>query len=308
VLGFLDPTFFAGGALPLRPELSYKVIGETIAEPLGMDVTAAALGIYRIANAHMADGIRLVSVNRGHDPREFTLVPLGGAGGLHAAALASELDIQRVLVPRYPGVLAAAGLLAAPIAHEVSGAFHAPLASTDLGAVRTLLGELNSRAEALMQAEHIEGLARERRILADVGYVGQSHFIEVPFELEAADPLGALYQAFEAAHERINGHKTGAPAKIVNLRTVHFARLPTVALGGRPGAAPGTSQKAVRLVHFANQEAAVATVIHQRALLAAGEAILGPAVIEQEDSTTLVPPGWCAQVVGGAALLMEMMA
>ena len=305
VLGYLDPAFFAGGALPLAPELSHQVIEETIARPLGIDVTAAALGIYRIANAHMADGIRLVSVNRGHDPREFTLMPLGGAGGLHAAALASELDIRRVLVPRYPGVLAAAGLLAAPIAHEVSGAFHAPIASTDLAAVHALLEELDARADALMQAEHIEGLARERRILADVGYVGQSHFIEVPFDLEAADPLGALYQAFEAAHERINGHKTGSAAKIVNLRTVHIARLPKVALGGTPAPLAGCSRTSVRAVHFSNQEAACETAIHQRARLAAGEVVPGPAVIEQEDSTTLVPPGWRARVVAGAALLME---
>ena len=305
VLGYLDPRFFAGGALHLQPELSHQVIDRTIAGPLGIGVTAAALGIYRIANAHMADGIRLVSVNRGHDPRDFTLVPLGGAGGLHATALAVELDIRRVLVPRYPGVLAAAGLLAAPISHEVSGAFHAALAATDLGAVRALLGELDARADALMRAERIEGLMRERRVLADVGYVGQSHFIEVPLDLEAADPLAALYGAFESAHERINGHKTGSPAKIVNLRTVHIARLPKVALGGTPGATPGQSQKTLRLVHFPDRQAACKTAIHDRGRLAAGETILGPAVIEQEDSTTLVPPGWHARVVAGAALLME---
>ena len=305
VLGYLDPRFFAGGVLNLEPELSYQVIDKTIARPLGIGVTAAALGIYRIANAHMADGIRLVSVNRGHDPRDFTLVPLGGAGGLHAAALARELDIRRLLVPRYPGVLAAAGLLAAPISHEVSGAFHAAITATDLAAVQALLSELDARADALMRAERIEGLTRERRVLADVGYVGQSHFLEVPFDLEVADPLAALYGAFESAHERINGHKTGSPAKIVNLRTVHIARLPKVALGGTPGPTAGQSQKALRLVHFPNQHAACETVIHDRGRLAAGEIILGPAVIEQEDSTTLVPPGWHAQVVAGAALLME---
>ena len=111
---------------PLRPEalgVREKVRAAMTRDRFGHAAMGGiALGIYRIANAHMADGIRLVSVNRGHDPREFTLVPLGGAGGLHAVALALELDIRRVLVPRYPGVLAAAGLLAAPIAHEVSGA------------------------------------------------------------------------------------------------------------------------------------------------------------------------------------------
>jgi len=308
VLGYLDPAFFAGGALPLQPELSHEVIEATIAKPLGIAVTAAALGIYRIANAHMADGIRLVSVNRGHDPREFTLVPLGGAGGLHAAALALELDIRRVLVPRYPGVLAAGGLLAAPIAHEVSGAFHAPIDATDLVAVRALLSELDARADALMRAEHIDGLARERRVFADVGYVGQSHFIEVPFDLDTSEPLGGLYTAFETAHERINGHKTGSPAKIVNLRTVHIARLPKVALGGTPAAIPGASQKSVRLVHFPNQAVVCEAAIHDRAKLTLGETIRGPAVIEQEDSTTLLPPGWQASVVVGAALMMERIA
>ena len=125
-----------------------------------------------------------------------------------------------------------------------------PSRATDLAAVRALLGELDARADALMRAERIDGLARERRVLADVGYVGQSHFIEVPLDLDAADPLAALYAAFESAHERINGHKTGSPAKIVNLRTVHIARLPKVALGGTPGATPGQSQKTLRLGAF----------------------------------------------------------
>ncbi len=306
VLGYLNPVFFAGGTLPLQPELSHQVIKETIADPLGITVAQAALGIHRIANAHMADGIRLVSVNRGHDPREFTLVPLGGAGGLHATALAAELDIRRVLVPRFPGVLAAAGLLAAPVAHEVSGAFHAPLAATDLASIRALLGELDARADALMQAEHVEGLVRERRTLADVGYMGQSHFIEVPLDLAAADPLGDLYAAFEAAHERINGHKTGAPAKIVNLRTVHVVWQPKVAIGGTPGASPETALKGERSVLFAGGEPQFCKAnVYERAKLAAGERVAGPAIIEQEDSTTLLPADWQATVVAGAALVLE---
>ena len=305
VLGYLDPAFFAGGTMSLQPDLSHQVIEETIAGPLGIGVGEAALGIHRIANAHMADGIRLVSVNRGYDPREFTLVPLGGAGGLHATALAVELDIRRILVPRFPGVLAAAGLLAAPIAHEVSGAFHAPLAATDIAAVKALLSELDVSAEALMQAEQIEGLVRERRTLADVGYMGQSHFIEVPLDLDARDPLGGLYAKFEAAHERLNGHKTGAPAKIVNLRTVHIARLPKVAVGGTPGRQAGAAKMGERSVLFTGETAPCRSAIYERGKLAAGERIRGPAVIEQEDSTTLVPAGWQATVVAGAALEME---
>ncbi len=305
VLGYLDPAYFAGGTMPLVPELSHQVIEETIARPLGIGIGEAARGIHRIANAHMADGIRLVSVNRGYDPREFTLVPLGGAGGLHATALAVELDIRRILVPRFPGVLAAAGLLAAPIAHEVSGAFHAPIEATDIAAVKDLLSQLDARADALMEAEQVEDLVRERRALADVGYVGQSHFIEVPLDLDARDPLAALYATFEAAHERLNGHRTGSPAKIVNLRTVHMALLPKVAVGGTPGPEAESAWKSERSVLFAGETSPCRTAVYARGRLAAGERVAGPAVIEQDDSTTLVPPGWQATVVAGAALEME---
>jgi N-methylhydantoinase A len=305
VLGWLDPAFFAGGAVRLQPELSFEVIRRTIAEPLGMTVETAALGIHRIANAHMADGTRLVSVNRGNDPREFALVPLGGAGGLHATAIAAELDMRRILVPRFPGVLAAGGLLAAPIAHEVSGAFHTPIASADLGQLRRALADLDTGAETLMRLEQIEGLARERRTFADIGYVGQSHFIEVPLDLETRDPLAALYANFETVHERINGHKTGAPAKIVNLRTVHIARLPAVVLGGTPGPKAGQARKGTRRAHFTGESGPRETPIYDRAALALGESVDGPAIIEQDDSTTLVPPGWRATVIAGAALVME---
>ena len=118
VLGYLDPDYFAGGKLKLRPELARDAVAR-IAGRLNLTVEQAALGIHRILNAQMAEGIRLVSIRQGHDPRRFTLLPLGGGGALHACALAEELGITRVLVPRHPGVLSAAGLLAAPIEHEV---------------------------------------------------------------------------------------------------------------------------------------------------------------------------------------------
>lgn len=129
--------------------------------------------------------------------------------------------------------------------------------------------------------------------------------LEVPLDLEARDPLSALYASFEAAHERLNGHRTGAPAKIVNLRTVHIAWLPKVAVGGRPGAHAGEARKGERPVWFPGESKPCPSGIYERSLLAMGERVVGPAVIEQEDSTTLVPPGWQATVVAGAALEME---
>jgi len=304
VLGLLDPSFFAGGSIRLDPALSLKAVDERVARPLGLTVEEAALGIHRIANAHMADGMRLVSINRGYDSREFVLVPLGGAGGLHAVPLALELGIGRVLVPRYPGVLAAAGLLAAPIEHEVSGAFLTPIADARLADLADAFAGLDARADGLMRAERIGGLARERLTLADVGYMGQSHYIEVPIDLAASDPLPALYRAFEAAHERLNGHKTGAAAKIVNLRVVHRAHRPAVAVGSAAPPDTGRSLKGRRHVLFPGETVRLDTAIHDRALIGASECLHGPAVIEQSDSTTLLPPGWSAEVTGGAALLL----
>ena len=304
VLGLLDPAFFVGGAMQLDPSLSRKAVEEKVAAPLGMSVDEAAQGIHRIANAHMADGIRLVSINRGYDPREFTLVPLGGAGGLHAVPLAIELGIERILVPRYPGVLAAAGLLSAPIEHEVSAAFLTPIATAAPADLEAAFADLDARAEALMQAERTDGLERERITLADVGYMGQSHYIEVPIDVRAADCMARLYQAFEAAHERLNGHKTGAPAKIVNLRVVHRAHRHGGAFSAKPPETPGRSLKGRRRVLFPGEPGWLDTAIHDRSAMATAERIAGPAIIEQTDSTTLLPPGWSAEVLAGGGLLL----
>lgn len=302
VMGLLDPAFFAGGTMQLDPALSRRAIEERVARPLGLSLDAAAQGMHRIANAHMADGIRLVSINRGYDPREFALVPLGGAGGLHAVPLALELGIERIIVPKYPGVLAAAGLLAAPIEHEVSSAFLTPIASAERRALGDAIAALDRRADALMQAERVEGLKRERMTLADVGYMGQSHYIEVPIDLEAPDALERLYRGFEAAHERLNGHKTGAPAKIVNLRVVHRALQPELDLRVRMPEAAGRSLKGRRQVLFPGEPKWLDTRVYDRHTLALGERIAGPAIFEQADSTTLLPPDWIADVLPCGAL------
>ncbi|MGI9476458.1 MAG: hydantoinase/oxoprolinase family protein [Hyphomicrobiaceae bacterium] len=305
VLGYLDPDFFAGGRFALDRHRAIVSIEEHIAKPLGISVEAAAIGIHRIANAHMADGIRLVSVNRGHDVRDFTLVALGGAGGLHVAALADELDVNRVLIPRYPGVLSAGGLLAAPIEHEFSSAFHTPLVNAEIDEVRAVFETLDCAVQARMEHEQVDGLPYERVYAADVGYRGQSHFLEVAFQHDRPDALARLYDDFEASHERINGLKTGAPAAIVNLRVVHRARLAKVDLGAVPAKHSGRSRKAEREVRFPHSDKMSPVPVHDRALLGADEALEGPAIIEQDDTTTLLPAGWTARVVSGAALLIE---
>jgi N-methylhydantoinase A/oxoprolinase/acetone carboxylase beta subunit len=204
VLGYIDPANFAGGTLTLRPDLAHEAIRTTIAEPLGMTVDEAALGIHRVVNAQMAEAIRLVSIGRGIDPRGYALLPLGGGGPMHACALAEELGIAAIVIPPYPGVLSAAGLLGAPVEHETAAAFPTPLAALDPAALAQALRALDERCHALMTAEGIADA--EVRHFADVCYIGQSYHLEVPL-------TGDIYAAFLEAHDRVYGHAIQAPAK-----------------------------------------------------------------------------------------------
>ena len=187
VLGYIDPANFAGGTLQLRPDLAHAAIRGIIATPLGLTVEEAALGIHRVLNAQMAEAIRLVSIGRGIDPRDYALLPLGGGGPMHACALAEELGISAIIIPPHPGVLSAAGLLGAPVEHEIAAAFPTPLASLDQAAMDTALRDLDARCSALMAAEGVTD--QEIRHFADVCYIGQSYHLEVPLP-------GDIYDAF----------------------------------------------------------------------------------------------------------------
>src|SRR6185437_315221 len=178
VLGYVDPGHFAGGTLSLRTDLAHAAVERTIAKPLGLTVEEAAAGIHRVLNAQMAEAIRLVSIGRGIDPRDYALLPLGGAGPMHACALANELGMASIIVPPHPGVLSAAGLLGAPIEHEVARAFPCPLASLDAAMVEEGLRDLDRRCAELMQAEQVDDATVSH--YADVCYVGQSYHLEVP--------------------------------------------------------------------------------------------------------------------------------
>jgi N-methylhydantoinase A len=304
VLGWLDPLDFAGGSVSLDPSLARAAIEQRVARPLGLSVEDAALGIHRVVNAQMVEGIRLVSIRRGLDPRRFTLVALGGAGPIHATALAGELSIGSVLIPRHPGVLSAAGLLAAPIEHEVAIAFPRELAGLDIGDMRRSLDALDRQCAGLMAKESIGDLPVTIQYSADIWYIGQSYHLEVTLELDAADPLGTLYRDFLALHDRIYGHATQQQAAIVNLRSVHRA-------GGSDhldeaeyhpsGADP---RKPSRSIRVAGNRAPVPAAIYLREAMPPGMNFSGPAIVEQADTTTLVEPGWQGIVLENGNLLL----
>jgi N-methylhydantoinase A len=304
VLGYLDPGFFAGGKLKLRPELAERAVTERIAAPLGMTAAQAALGIHRVLNTQMAEGIRLVSVRQGVDPRGYALLPLGGAGSLHATALARELDITKVIVPRIPGVLAAAGLLAAPIEHEVSAAFPTPLAALSLEALKRSLAEIDAKAAALMRAERVELDEVTVTYQADVCYIGQSYNLEIPIRLEADDPGERLYRDFLAAHDRVYGHSVETPAKIVNIRTVHQARGSEVLQEMRFDTSGGPVEIGRRDILVAGEAAPVTAIVYDRDALREGFRFSGPAIVQQSDTTTLVEPGWDGLVDDAGNLIL----
>ena len=315
VLGYLDPRYFAGGAIELDPDLARDAIRECIAQPLGLEIEDAAAGIHQVVNAQMAEGVRLVSVRQGFDPREFTLVAMGGAGPLHACALAADLAITRVVVPRHPGVLSAAGLLAAPIEHEVSTAYAEPLAGLEMAPVRRIVADLDAAGRKLIERE---GLSPDRDVdvlhFADVCHVGQGYHLEVPFEPEADDALERLYAEFLAAHERVHGHAVEAPARFVNVRAVHRQRIPETSGTSDPGTARAdppqrpnyaeAGSTSHRMVRFPDEPVRFETRIVARDSLAAGDRLAGPAIVEQDDTTTLIPPGWTATTGHGGIMTL----
>jgi N-methylhydantoinase A len=306
VLGYLNPGYFAGGTLSLDPEAAARAVGDRIAGPMGITTEEAALGIHRVANSQMAEGIRLVSINRGLDPREFVLVALGGAGALHAVPLAADLGIGRVLVPHSPGVLSAAGLLAAPVEHEVAAAFHREIDGLDLEATRAALAELDARCAELMAAEGVAADAIEVRYHADVCYIGQSYPLEVPFFVDrSGDPAAFLYRDFLAVHERVHGHSVEGPARIVNLRTIHRAAGTGLDLSLFDSPDGPAEAKGERPIRVDGTPGASSAAIYDRSVLPLNGTVAGPAIIEQADTTTLIPPGWGGTVIAGGNILIE---
>ena len=207
-------------------------------------------------------------------------------------------------MPRHPGVLSAAGLLAAPVEHEISTALPRVVDELDLVEVRTTLERLDARCRALMAQENVSAGDIAQRYFADVCYAGQGYHLEVPFEPDAADPLAGLTAAFFAAHDRTYGFAPKASIRLVNLRAVHsVAAAEYVPDDWTPaGGSPLTRRTRILLPE---RQASVDAAVYDRAALKAGDAFDGPAIIEQDDTTTLLMPGWRAHVDDLGNLVLE---
>ena len=299
VLGNLGEDNFLGGRVALLPGRARATIEAKIARPLGMDVLAAAEGIIRIIDVKMDEAIRAISTMRGHDLRDFMLLAFGGAGPLHAARIARELGMSGVIVPRYPGVFSAMGLLMADVIHDYTRSQLAPLEDAKPADVNEMFERLASQAmEELRGDGFVQKSIHVERAL-DLRYAGQGYEIAVPCRAQPFDggALKELRAAFDQHHQRMFGHM--APhetVEIVSYRVrgiglVPPVRLPTFKSAGIPLA---DAQRTRRRVRFDGKD--VDCPVYERERLDVGLSFAGPAIVEQLDCTTVLCPGQTAHV------------
>ena len=304
VLGRLDPDQFLGGGVKIDPDLSRRAIQDHLCAKLDLSLTDAALGVLRVINSNMALAIRANSVAKGIDPREYALVAFGGAGPLHAVALASDVATREVIVPPAPGINAAIGLLATDVQYEFTRSVLVVLTAIDQAGIDSLNGRLEELSAEAAAAFAADGVPLERQAfvrIAECRYQGQG------FELRALMPDGPLsaenchvvIENFHRQHTLDYGHAfEDTPVETITLRVIGTAKTDPV---GWPPSNTGTDRDPVAARLYArpttfDDGATVETPRYDRAKLCAGQAIDGPAIVVQHDSTTLIPPGYEAIV------------
>lgn len=310
VLGRLNPAYFLGGELPLDPCAAAQAVERVCAQPLGMDTLHAAVGIVDIANATMGQAVRLVTVQRGYDPREFCLVAFGGAGPVHANQVAADLGIPLVLVPPSPGVASAWGLLMSDLRHDYRATRQQPLADARVEEINGLLGDFEATALRTLEQEGISrDQARIERYL-DVRYIGQSWKLTVdvrPGELTPED-LPGIKAAFDQLHEAAYGYAVpGEPAELVNVGLLATGTIPKSPLRAVPPGPrdPAAAHRDTRRVYFKERGDFVDCPVYDRYALLQGNVVAGPAIIEEIDSATVVHPGYAATVGRYGVLLLR---
>jgi N-methylhydantoinase A len=293
VLGRLNPRALLGGAFPLDPDAAHRAVA-TLASVTGGDVFETAAGIVALVDSEMAKVLRIVSVERGYDPRDFTLVAFGGGGPLHACAVASDIAVARIVIPALPGLFSAEGLLAADVRVALSRSFVAIADATAWTALVPVFEALQAQGDRSLAAQ---GIAPARRIFArelDLRYAGQSFELTVP-----AGALDATVEAFHARHAARYGYAArDETVEVVTARVVAVGRTPKASLAGAAAepsaAAPPAAPLETRLVRHAST--ATPTPVYARDALPPGTVFAGPAIVEQYDTTTYVAPGWRATV------------
>ncbi|WP_116599074.1 hydantoinase/oxoprolinase family protein [Primorskyibacter marinus] len=305
VLGRLDPDMALGGDLQLDADLSCKAVEEYIAKPLGMSVTDAALGIIKIINNNMALAIRSNSVARGVDPREFSIMPFGGAGPLHGVALAEATSAKDVIVPVAPGITAAVGLLKTDLQYEHTEALVIELNAAkdaEYARINEAVASLREKVAAELAADDIPQEAQKIEVIAECRYHGQG------FELRASMPDGpvtaetyrTITDSFHDQHQLDYGYSyRDAEVELITLRAIGSASARKIEIPNvqkTDGSSVDRALMFVRTTTFDNGQT-LETPRYDRSKLYAGDVVNGPAILIQHNSTTLVPPGYAAETL-----------
>jgi N-methylhydantoinase A len=309
ILGYLNPRNFLGGKMLLDTEKAREAIIKHTVEPFGFaTVEEAAYAIHQIVNSNMSSALRVVSVDKGYDPREFTLAAFGGAGPVHAVALADALNIPEVLVPLYPGIHSAVGLLAADNQHDFRRSYLAPLDQADLTYVEKIYLELEEQGRVQLAREGIAEGNQEIQRFAEIRYIGQAHEVnlEVPSGKITESVLHNITSRFHQAHFQLYSHSSPkAPTMFVTLAVKAIGRTPKPAFQRIKEGSDEVLPSDRRPVYFGEYRTYSETPIYDREDLLASSVINGPGVIEQMDSTTVVLPGHIAVVDHVGSLMIK---
>ncbi len=311
LLGRLRPDHFLGGRLTLDLPRARGLMA-SLAGQLGLGEQQAALGILRVVNANMERAIRAISLERGYDPRNFTLVPFGGAGPVHGCDLARELGIPRVLIPARPGILSALGVAIADIVKDYSRTVMLRGADLDRSRLEEEFHGMEGLARAELEQEGLPSGRMTARRFLDVRYVGQSFELTVDYPTSRSSRSSeglarAISDSFYRAHlQRFGYADRNEPVEIVNLRLKLDLPVDKPDLQLESGAGSGTAQAEMERVDVVYREGELETPLYNRDLLSTGDRIVGPALVVQMDTTTVVPPGWLGDVDAYGNLLLTM--
>ncbi|SOE93425.1 N-methylhydantoinase A [Burkholderia sp. D7] len=310
VLQTLNPVEILGGRMKVRRDLALDAM-QRLAEQLGIGVMETAQGIVSVVTANMAKAIRVISVQRGHDPRDYALMAFGGAGPLHAARLAQELDMTRIVVPLTPGALCALGLLLTDLRADFALSRALRLAPESLDPIEQGFKVLDAQAQDWFTREGIEANQQSTKRTADMRYLGQNYELSVPVPggpvTEAT--LAQLAVGFEQVHrQRFGFIAEGETIQFVTLRVEAAGRVPKAKFAAAPSAGPDASAALIgrREVYMAEAGAFVDCPIYSRDRLASGNTFRGPAIVEQMDATTVVLPNMNATVDPYLNLILEI--
>ena len=303
VLGYLNQEALLDGELPISPELAREAVRSRVAEPLGISVERAAAGIFEVINQNMVAGVRTVTVERGHDPRDFALLTGGGATAAHAGRLAAELGMDEVLVPRVSSGLCAFGEAIADAKHTFVGSYPSPLPEVDAAGLEAMLAELEERGRGRLREEGFAADQMWSERYLDMKYIDQVHqcSVKIPDVTIAAERLDEIADAFHARHEALYTYceRDNTP-ELLNLEVTVYGRgtLPGRGEASETDEATGTGPAPTRAARFAEDpETPVETPVHRGGEIAAGATIAGPAIVEEPTTTIVVFPGWELRLV-----------